>query len=146
MKFDPVYFDLTRFGGIRPLVEVGEIQLVNQEKLDGASVPGVPSDPSKNPLFIVEFDGGKAHEKGCGEETIRTAGDTGDSNPSLSDHPRFRFATSAMEFGDICAGWTPEGWACELRRKADRCESCQPEMAAHYRRWASDIEARLEAS
>lgn len=55
----------------------------------------------------------------------------------------FRFADSVMVFGDICAGWTPAGWAEELRRKASRCDSYRPDIAKHYRDWARDIEGRL---
>jgi hypothetical protein len=57
--------------------------------------------------------------------------------------PPFRFVDGVMEFGDICAGWTPTKWAEELRRKADRCDRYRPDIADHYRRWAADIEARL---
>lgn len=55
----------------------------------------------------------------------------------------FRYADGSMEFGDICAGWTPAGWAAELRRKADRCDQYRPDIAAYYRAWAADVEGRL---
>lgn len=49
-----------------------------------------------------------------------------------------------MAFGDVCAGWTPTSWAQELRRKADRGDTYRPDIADYYRRWAGDIERRLE--
>lgn len=149
MKFGHVEFDLSRFGGVRPLAEIGEGAFEKAGAIEGRPGPSGPSGPSQNPLFIVEVDEQEIHKKGIVETTIRNTGTTRTTRTSSTPLPepsKFRFAASAMEFGDVCAGWTPEGWACELRRKADRCGSCQPDMAAHYRRWASDIEARLEAS
>ena len=58
----------------------------------------------------------------------------------------FRFANEIMDFGDICAGWTPAGWAKELRRKSACCAEIRPDISAHYRAWAEDIERRLPAS
>ena len=55
----------------------------------------------------------------------------------------FHFADGQMDFDDICAGWTPLGWAAELRRKADRCDAYRPDIAAYYRNWAVDIERPL---
>jgi len=55
----------------------------------------------------------------------------------------FRFAGDQLDFGDVCAGWTPAGWAAELRRKADRCDQYRPDVAERFRAWAADIEARL---
>lgn len=57
--------------------------------------------------------------------------------------PRFRFTDGHMNFGDICAGWSPAGWADELRRKAGRCDLYRPDIAERYRNWAADIERRL---
>lgn len=34
-------------------------------------------------------------------------------------------------------GWTAPTWAAELRRKADRCQDSQPELAERYRRTAA---------
>lgn len=58
----------------------------------------------------------------------------------------FRFTSEIMDFGDICAGWSPAGWAKELRRKAGRCDEIRPDISARYRAWAEDIERRLPAS
>lgn len=65
-----------------------------------------------------------------------------------SSHPtqsgdEFRFTDGLMQFGDICAGWKPDAWATELRRKADRCDEYRPDIAAYYRSWAADIGRRL---
>jgi hypothetical protein len=57
----------------------------------------------------------------------------------------FRLVNGPMDFGDICAGWTPSGWAEELRRKADRCDNYRPDVATYYRNWAIDIEWRIRA-
>lgn len=55
----------------------------------------------------------------------------------------FRYAVDELEFGDVCAGWTPCGWANELRRKAARCDRYRPDIGSYYRAWALDIEQRL---
>ncbi len=149
MKIGHVKFDLNKFGGTRPLMKIGEPMVEKVGALEGHSGPSGPSGPSKNPLFILEVEEQEIHKERKVETTIRNTGTTrttGTGNTPLPQPSKFRFAASAMEFGDVCAGWTPEGWACELRRKAERCESCQPDMAAHYRRWAEDIEGKLEAT
>ena len=56
----------------------------------------------------------------------------------------FRIVDGPMDFGDVCAGWTPHCWATELRRKADRCDAYRPDIAKWYRDWAADIETRLQ--
>lgn len=63
-----------------------------------------------------------------------------------SRSPLFRFSDALMEFGDICAGWTPRAWAVELRRKAGRCEEGRPDIADYFRRWAAFIEAKLQVA
>ena len=50
-----------------------------------------------------------------------------------------------MDFGDISAGWTPTGWAIELRRKATCCDEYRPDIAEYYRKWAEDLERRFPA-
>ena len=45
-----------------------------------------------------------------------------------------------MTFGDVCEGWTVEGWIEELRRKADRCDERHQKIADYYRRWADALE------
>lgn len=55
----------------------------------------------------------------------------------------FHFTGEVMDFGDICAGWTPRHWAEELRRKAGRCDGYRSDIADYYRRWAAHIERRL---
>lgn len=60
--------------------------------------------------------------------------------------PAFRFVDGLMDWGDVCAGWTPGDWAIELRRKADRCDRYRPEIAEYFRGRAADIEARLNES
>ncbi len=149
MKFGRVHFELDRFGGVRALAKVGESVFVRQGDFEASPGPSVPSDPGKNTLFIFELEDEGSHEKEIVEKTIRNAGVTGATGTSRTPHParsKFRFAIRAMEFGDVCAGWTPQAWACVLRSKADRCESFQPDTAAHYRRWAENIEVRLEAT
>ena len=64
------------------------------------------------------------------------------SPPPPESPAPFNFVDGLMDFGDICAGWTPANWAAELRRKADRCDAYRPDIAGYYRRWASDIERR----
>lgn len=59
-------------------------------------------------------------------------------------NPSFRFADGPMEFGDVCAGWTPAAWADELCRKAERCDCYRPDVADYYRVWATDILRRLD--
>lgn len=49
-------------------------------------------------------------------------------------------ATKPLDFGDVCSGWTAEGWAHELHRKADRCDEYRPDIAAYYRAWAAYLE------
>lgn len=80
-----------------------------------------------------------------GETTVRNDGDTRDSRSqtTTSAKSKFQSVEGVMQFGDICAGWLPEGWAKELQRKAACCEATHPDTANHYRRWATDIEARL---
>ena len=56
----------------------------------------------------------------------------------------FCIADRPMDFGDVCAGWTPHAWATELRRKAARCDAYRPDIAEHYRAWAADIESKLD--
>ncbi|MCK6486587.1 MAG: hypothetical protein HUU22_15615 [Phycisphaerae bacterium] len=58
----------------------------------------------------------------------------------------FHYTDEVMELGDVCAGWTPTRWAAELRRKADCCDRYRPDIAAYYRKWAEDIEARLRGA
>lgn len=58
----------------------------------------------------------------------------------------FRFVDGMMDFGDVCAGWTPAAWAAELRRKAGCCDEYRPDVASYYRAWATDIEKRLPAT
>lgn len=55
----------------------------------------------------------------------------------------FHFTDGLMVIGDVCVGWTPSGWAAELRRKADRCDAYRPDIALYFRNWAGDIERRL---
>lgn len=57
---------------------------------------------------------------------------------------RFRYKDGDMDFGDICAGWSPQSWSSELRRMADRCDEYRPDIATYYRDWAADIERRLD--
>jgi hypothetical protein len=64
--------------------------------------------------------------------------------PVVPTRPAFRFTDGLMDFGDVCAGWTPAAWAAELRRKADRCDSYRRDVADYYRRWAAHIEQRLQ--
>ncbi|MCH7872620.1 MAG: hypothetical protein IID33_13055 [Planctomycetes bacterium] len=56
---------------------------------------------------------------------------------------KFRFTSEIMDFGDICAGWTPAGWAKELRRKSACCDEIRPDISADYLAWAEDIERRM---
>jgi len=42
-----------------------------------------------------------------------------------------RFSAGEMQFGEVCAGWTPSAWAAELRRKAGRCEELHPDKAGY---------------
>ena len=74
---------------------------------------------------------------------IAPAAESAESQPFESQ--KFHFTDGVMDFGDICAGWTPEGWAHELRPKADCCDAYRPDIAAYYRAWAKDIERRLGA-
>jgi hypothetical protein len=60
--------------------------------------------------------------------------------PAAPPQQAFEFTDGPMDFGDICAGWTPAGWAAELRRKADRCNGYRPDVGDYYRRWAAHIE------
>jgi hypothetical protein len=76
--------------------------------------------------------------------TLLTAGDRDTTPPARRAGTGFSFSDGQMEFGDICAGWRPMSWAQELHRKADRCDAYQPDIADYYRRWAGDIERRLE--
>ena len=64
----------------------------------------------------------------------------------LNPPPLFRVADGAMDFGDVCHGWSPTSWARELRRKAGCCDQHRPDIADYYRRWAADIEAKLEGA
>ena len=57
----------------------------------------------------------------------------------------FHYSDGSLNFGDVCAGWTPQSWMRELRRKADRCDGYRPDIAKYYRDWADDIERRLES-
>jgi hypothetical protein len=60
--------------------------------------------------------------------------------------PGFCYAGDSMAFGDICEGWGAAPWAERLRQMAARCDQYRPDIAAHYRLWAADIEARLRAA
>lgn len=149
MKFGRVPFDLNRFGGTRPLAEIRRLSDEKIGVLPGSSVPSVPSVPSQNQLFILEAEGRKTLRKRGVGKTIGNAGDTrdtGDRPFQASDYSRFRFAAGAMVSGDVCEGWSPESWACELRRMADRCDAYRPDIATYYRHWAGDIESRLGAT
>ena len=51
-------------------------------------------------------------------------------------------ADSAPDDGTrVPDGWTATTWVAELRRKADRCGSTQPEQAERYRRTAAALQA-----
>lgn len=144
MTVKNVTFDLTRFGGVRAL---NRCERQPHSASDGvaaaASVPSVPRDRG-----IVNSREGKRGDKGVGK-TIGVPRDTRDSQgqPALTEPlSTFRFVGEGMEFGDVCEGWTPRSWAGELKRKAECCAECRPDIADHYRRWAGDIEARLQTN
>lgn len=143
MNVKTVEFDLTRFGGIRALDALGTRRSATADVIMAASVPSVPRDKGiVYPIQVEEKDEGE----GCKETTIESARDTRDSQgqpAAKKTSPTFRFVANGMDFGDICAGWTPEMWADELHRKARCCEEIRPDIADYYRRWANDIEARL---
>lgn len=44
------------------------------------------------------------------------------------------------------AGWTAERWVWNLRRMADLCEELHPDLAAEYRRWASELRGASPAN
>lgn len=152
----PVNFDLSRFGGVHTLRVSGDDSTSppppngRKPALPVPSVPGVPRDTG----IVNAISEGR---KNCVEINNRTTGDTGDNRgqtaPETSDIPisaikpplKFRITAGELFFGDVCAGWTPAGWAVELRRKADRCDEYRPDIADYYRRWAGDIEGRLES-
>lgn len=58
----------------------------------------------------------------------------GTSRPHWVDGPELcHLSESVQELVCPRAGWTPAGWAAELRRKAGRCEAMHPAVAARYR-------------
>lgn len=151
----PVNFDLSRFGGVHTL-RVSDDDSASPPPPSGRktallvpSVPGVPRDTG----IVYSTNEGRNESV---ERNNRTTGDTGDNRgqtllkptehkiPANEARPRFRITAGEMCFGDVCAGWTPAGWAAELRRKADRCDEYRPDIADYYRRWAGDIEGRLQ--
>lgn len=74
--------------------------------------------------------------------TQRGGGDASERPPARD---RFRIVSGRLQFGDVCAGWRPSGWARELRRMATFCENHEPAIAAEYRAWAADIQRRISA-
>lgn len=108
------------------------------------AVPSVPRD--RGTVYSRGEEGGSDPTERVGK-TVDVARDTRDSRGQAASNPQsrlFRFAGSAMQFGDVCLGWEPARWASELRRKADRCEAYRPDIADYYRRWAANIESRLK--
>lgn len=144
MKTHAVCFDLTRFGGVRPLITTDSGPPTPPERVNTEGPgPSGPSGPSEKPFLIDESENDViAHM----ETTIGITGTTrtsGTTAHGLMPRPAFRYAAEAMVFGDICAGWSPASWAAELRRKAGTCDAYRPDIAENYRRWAADIEAKL---
>lgn len=150
----PVSFDLSRFGGVHTL-RVSDDDSASPPPPNGRKtallVPSVPGVPRDTGIVNAITEG----RKNCVEINNRTTGDIGDNRgqtaPGIPDDPdsaikptpRFRITAGELFFGDVCAGWTPAGWAVELRRKADRCDEYRPDIADYFRRWAGDIEGRL---
>lgn len=143
MKQQAVAFDLTRFGGTRPLGSDESDARTGGNRTGMTSVPSVPRD--RGTVYSRGEEGGSDPTERV-SKTVDIARDTRDSRGQAASDPQvglFRFAGSAMQFGDVCLGWEPARWASELRRKADRCALYRPDIADYYRRWASDIEAKL---
>lgn len=57
--------------------------------------------------------------------------------PQVSRETKIR-----QELATVPKGWTPEGWAGELHRKAGLCASIQPVLAVLMRQAAGDVQNR----
>lgn len=136
-----VSFDLSRFGGAAALAQAPKGPDQGQNGWDAGFVPDCPRDTV---IVLQKTETRNEEEGGEKGKTIRKVRDVRDSRGQAAPPTaaKFQFVEGVMQFGDVCAGWSPEGWAKELRRKAACCETLHPDTAHHYRRWATDIEAR----
>ena len=103
MKIKSMTYDLSRFGGVGPLAPSIAAE-------SAASVPSVPRDTG-----IVNAKNG-SHEGRRVETTIESARDTRDSRgqaAAIEPISTFRYAGHQMEFGDVCAGWSPASWCAD---------------------------------